>query len=408
MAKLTPFQKLKRAVSRLSVTSGSKFIQPDFEDSDIEFNANTYRPDFVSESRPDFASGSSKNYKNISQTSPPLFYSNDDLNFNYPSVGLNPHEASSSQAASFERTTFPPFDRHEISRVPDPSDAHNATDGYNTPNANNINNESNAPDLSDAHNTQNLPSAHNVKDGFNAPDLSDAHNAPNASQASKTSNPPQNLPRTSQEFVIPENTAANSQTAGRNSFFSTFRMSSNIKLDKFKGDGSQDVNAWFTNFGQWAKFHDLPDSKIIDAFPFYLEGHAKIWYDSLSPEQKVNPATLTNLFQERFKELENFLDLSVLQMKQKGTEPVGEFLSRLVSLASIKNIPEKVLLSVAMNGLRSDIKTYVVTQNPKTMEQLRQIAILAEKSQPSQITTLETYETLLSEIKNLKEKIETL
>lgn len=108
MAKLTPFQKLKRAVSRLSVTSGSKFIQPDFEDSDIEFNANTYRPDFVSESRPDFASGSSKNYKNISQTSPPLFYSNDDLNFNYPSVGLNPHEASSSQAASFERTTFRP------------------------------------------------------------------------------------------------------------------------------------------------------------------------------------------------------------------------------------------------------------------------------------------------------------
>lgn len=94
-------------------------------------------------------------------------------------------------------------------------------------------------------------------------------------------------------------------------------------------------------------------------------------------------------------------------MKQKGTEPVGEFLSRLVSLASIKNIPEKVLLSVAMNGLRSDIKTYVVTQNPKTMEQLRQIAILAEKSQPSQITTLETYENLLSEIKNLKEKIET-
>nr|XP_034336085.1 uncharacterized protein LOC117692427 [Crassostrea gigas] len=196
-------------------TSGSKFIQPDFEDSDIEFNANTYRPDFVSESRPDFASGSNKNYKNISQTSPPLFYSNDDLNFNYPSVVLNPHEASSSQAASFGRTTFPSFDRHEISRVPDPSDAHNATDEYNTPNANNVNNESNAPDLSDTHNAQNLPSAHNVKDGFNAPDPSDAHNAPNASQASKTSNPPQNLPRTSQEFVIPENTAANSQTAGK-------------------------------------------------------------------------------------------------------------------------------------------------------------------------------------------------
>jgi hypothetical protein len=27
---------------------------------------------------------------------------------------------------------------------------------------------------------------------------------------------------------------------------------------------------------QWAKFHDLPDRKIIDAFPFYLEDNAKI------------------------------------------------------------------------------------------------------------------------------------
>lgn len=50
----------------------------------------------------------------------------------------------------------------------------------------------------------------------------------------------------------------------------------------------------------------------------------------------------------------------------------------MIKTASIKNVPEKVLLSVAMNGLKSEIKALVVTQNPKTMEQLRQIAILAE------------------------------
>ena len=32
----------------------------------------------------------------------------------------------------------------------------------------------------------------------------------------------------------------------------------------------------------------------------------------------------------------------------------------------MKNVPEKVLLSVAMNGLRHDEKTYVITQNPKS------------------------------------------
>lgn len=33
---------------------------------------------------------------------------------------------------------------------------------------------------------------------------------------------------------------------------------------------------------QWSKFHELPKYKFLDAFPFYLEGHAKIWYDALS------------------------------------------------------------------------------------------------------------------------------
>ena len=52
-------------------------------------------------------------------------------------------------------------------------------------------------------------------------------------------------------------------------------MSSTIKLDKFKGDGSEDASAWLTIFFLWSKFHDLPYVKIVDAFPFYLEGHAK-------------------------------------------------------------------------------------------------------------------------------------
>lgn len=47
-----------------------------------------------------------------------------------------------------------------------------------------------------------------------------------------------------------------------------------------------------------------------------------------------------------------FLDLSALQMKQGGTEPVIDFLSRLITTAFIKNVPEKVLLSVAINGFK--------------------------------------------------------
>lgn len=62
--KLTPFQKLKRLVSRRSVDNlGSKlsldkYIQPDDTENEILFNSNTYKPD----------------YWNISTESPPIWF----------------------------------------------------------------------------------------------------------------------------------------------------------------------------------------------------------------------------------------------------------------------------------------------------------------------------------------------
>lgn len=63
-------------------------------------------------------------------------------------------------------------------------------------------------------------------------------------------------------------------------------------------------------------------------YPFYLEGHAKVWYNSLPYEHKINTTLLTSRFQERFREFENFWDLSILQLKQEKTEPVEDFFNK--------------------------------------------------------------------------------
>lgn len=147
------------------------------------------------------------------------------------------------------------------------------------------------------------------------------------SKSQPTTSPvPTTVPAKDQRPVINNSRV---KVSGRTGNFLT--MSSTIKLEKFKGDGSQDVNAWLVNFSQWANFHDLPDNKILDAFPFYLEANAKIWYDALPNEIKSHPDTIKVLFQERFKELDNFLDLSVLQMKQNTAEPVSDYLSQIIN-----------------------------------------------------------------------------
>jgi hypothetical protein len=51
-----------------------------------------------------------------------------------------------------------------------------------------------------------------------------------------------------------------------------------------------------------------------------------------------------------------------------------------VSIDSEINISDDILLAVAMNGLKPELKTIVMTKVPKNVEELRHCATLAEKA----------------------------
>ena len=49
-------------------------------------------------------------------------------------------------------------------------------------------------------------------------------------------------------------------------------------------------------------------------------------------------------------------------------------------MATNRNISDDILLAVAMNGLKPELKTIVMTKEPKNVEELRHCATLAEKA----------------------------
>ena len=142
-------------------------------------------------------------------------------------------------------------------------------------------------------------------------------------------------------------------------------MSSCIKLAKFTGDGTVNPSNWWSEFENWVKFHDLSIDKQLHAFPFQLESHAKIWFETLSSEVKSNISTFKENFLKRFKGDDIVLDLSILQIHQGSTESVLEYLSRLFKLASVKNVSNDLLLAIAVQGLQPDIKKWLCKKNQK-------------------------------------------
>ena len=112
-------------------------------------------------------------------------------------------------------------------------------------------------------------------------------------------------------------------------------MAPYLKIDKFKGDNSQNVDTWLSIYKQYCSFY---------------EGHAKIWYDTIPDSQKTNFDHLITLFKNRFKDKQHLLDLIILKTHQGGNGYVLDY---------------DTLLSVAMNGLKSDLKTIVMTKEPQ-------------------------------------------
>ncbi|VDH98643.1 Hypothetical predicted protein [Mytilus galloprovincialis] len=187
-------------------------------------------------------------------------------------------------------------------------------------------------------------------------------------------------------------------------------MASALKLEKFEGtiSGQAALN-WLSVFQQWCHFYELTDQKKASSFPFHLEKHAKIWYDTLPERVKFNYAALIDAFKRRFKKASDTMDLSVLQCTQKKDESSSDYLSRLSKIVTNNSIPESVFLAVAMNGLNAGIKALVITKEPKNIEELRHAAQLAENATASHANEIKTsYDKVLSEIKSLKDDIKSV
>ena len=125
-----------------------------------------------------------------------------------------------------------------------------------------------------------------------------------------------------------------------------------LKLDKFKGDGSQHPKTWWNQFQQWIDLYDISQEKITKIATFQFSDYVAICYATLSPEITNDLSKFKAAFFKRFTEDDHILDLSILQTAHGPNESVRDYLSRSFHTATNKDIPEQVLLAVGINGQR--------------------------------------------------------
>ena len=123
------------------------------------------------------------------------------------------------------------------------------------------------------------------------------------------------------------------------------------------------------------KLQQMDDELAISAITFYLTGTAKTWFQGLPHSAKDNIRAIMKLLEIRFEQS----DEEDLLTNQWRTENVKEYIDLITVKAQEQNIPESLLLKIVKRGFQQSLQPFIIQRNPKTMEELKEAAIIAKR-----------------------------
>ena len=153
-----------------------------------------------------------------------------------------------------------------------------------------------------------------------------------------------------------------------------------MPLPKFSGDGNEDVNEFLANFSRTARFYKFSEERKAEILPLYLTGNASIWYNTTPGLVGKNFDTLTEALKKHFHSDSDvwLLRQKLNERKQLPTESVSEFAAGIRRLGQRINLPRSECINYFIQGLKPELKSFVILQRPTSFEEAEMHAKLKE------------------------------
>ena len=152
-----------------------------------------------------------------------------------------------------------------------------------------------------------------------------------------------------------------------------------VKLENYTGETS--INSWLNKFDNYCLLNRTDKQEHSTVLPFFLSMNASVFYSELPSNVKSNIDDLKLALRQRYQQDSKYIDFTILTAKQGAHESINDFLSRLFKLCQDKDVPETIIISVAIFGFKPGIRKFVVLSKPKTLSELVSVAKLAETTE---------------------------
>jgi hypothetical protein len=139
-----------------------------------------------------------------------------------------------------------------------------------------------------------------------------------------------------------------------------------FKPRKFNGR-VDDALPWKRTFDRYSQIALIQGQQRCAAFGLLLEGPAEAWFDALTPAQRTTWDDLERAFQVKYVTAPGVViqkQMSTMACTQSPTEAIADYLARLRPRMNELGYDAQLQLSVIIQNLRPEFKTYAVMGLP--------------------------------------------
>ena len=150
-----------------------------------------------------------------------------------------------------------------------------------------------------------------------------------------------------------------------------------VKPVPFFGKLEEDIDAWIKNFDRIARANFWTDERKCVTIPAFLRDQAADLYESLDDDIKDDYRSVCDALRERFipKELQSLYYSNLFGCRQTESQTVDDYAANISKLATraYMDMPRRQKETLTkehfVQGLKPEIKRYVLLSNPQTFEE---------------------------------------
>lgn len=178
----------------------------------------------------------------------------------------------------------------------------------------------------------------------------------------------------------------------------------------YSGNPDEDLDLFFERFRSHAKLRDFTADKSVLALMTKIDGHAKIYLDSVAESEKDTVEKVHDLLKENF-EGQSWrwgVESKLLSRKQVVTESIDAYASDILRWCKQVEKPDSEQMSIFVRGLLPSLRAFVFSKEPETFREALDAARLGISVQqtancdlyPSSATVKDTPKESVNEISN--------